>query len=76
MLSETRLADLLRGVRGQPPADIDAVAECLLRLSQLAMEQPLIEELDINPLLVYPQGKGAAVVDVRIAISSHPSATS
>ncbi|MCX7643213.1 MAG: acetate--CoA ligase family protein [Armatimonadetes bacterium] len=39
------------------------------RLSQLAMEQDLIEELDINPLIVYPQGEGATVVDVRIMVS-------
>ncbi len=68
MLEETRAGALLRGVRGQPPADIDAVADCLLRLSQLALEQEDLEELDINPLLVYPQGNGAAVVDVRIAV--------
>lgn len=68
MLEETRAAALLRGARGQPPADIDTVAEYLLRLSQLSLEQPEIEELDINPLLVYPRGNGAVVVDVRIAV--------
>ncbi len=68
MLEETRVATLLRGIRGQPPADVDAVVECLLRLSQLAVEQPSIDELDINPLLVYPEGNGVAVVDVRIAV--------
>jgi len=75
MLEETRVSALLHGVRGQPAADIDAVAECLLRLSQLALEQPLVEELDINPLLVYPRGNGAVVVDVRIAVrQSEPAA--
>ncbi|MCS7169146.1 MAG: acetate--CoA ligase family protein [Candidatus Kapabacteria bacterium] len=71
MLKETRVSALLRGVRGQPPSDIGAVAETLLRLSQLSLEQPLIEELDINPLLVYPRGNGVAVVDVRIAVRRH-----
>jgi hypothetical protein len=37
------------------------------------MEQPQIEELDINPLLVYPKGNGAAVVDVRIAVTAPDS---
>jgi hypothetical protein len=37
------------------------------------MEQPQIEELDINPLLVYPKGNGAAVVDVRIAVTASDS---
>ncbi|MEN3026123.1 MAG: acetate--CoA ligase family protein [Chlorobiota bacterium] len=72
MIEETRVASLLRGIRGQPPADIDAVADCLLRLSQLSLEQPLVDELDINPLLVYPKGNGVAVVDVRIAVRRRP----
>jgi succinyl-CoA synthetase beta subunit len=42
--------------------------ECIERLSQLAMEQDAIDELDINPLIVYAKGKGAVVADVRIAI--------
>lgn len=71
MLEETRVAALLRGLRGQPPADVNAVVECLLRLSQLAVEQPMLDELDINPLLVYPAGNGVAVVDVRIAVRRH-----
>jgi acyl-CoA synthetase (NDP forming) len=61
---------LLEGVRGEPPADIEAITECLKRLSQLAVEQPLIEELDINPLMVLPKGKGAFVADVRIAVAA------
>jgi acetyl coenzyme A synthetase (ADP forming)-like protein len=73
MLTSIRSAAVLQGARGQPPADLDAAAECILRLSQLAMEQPQIEELDINPLLVYPKGNGAAVVDVRIAVTAPDS---
>jgi acetyl coenzyme A synthetase (ADP forming)-like protein len=73
MLTSIRSAAMLQGARGQPPADLDAAAECILRLSQLAMEQPQIEELDINPLLVYPKGNGAAVVDVRIAVTAPDS---
>jgi len=69
MVRDIRTYKLLEGVRGEPPADIDKIVECIERLSQLAMEQELIEELDINPLIVYPQGEGAAVVDVRIMVS-------
>lgn len=68
MIEEIKTHRLLEGVRGEPPADIDAIAECLERLSQLAMEQDTIDELDINPLIVYPKGKGAFVADVRIAV--------
>ncbi|MCS7185800.1 MAG: acetate--CoA ligase [Armatimonadetes bacterium] len=69
MVRDIRTYKLLEGVRGEPPADIDKIVECIERLSQLAIEQDLIEELDINPLIVYPQGEGAAVVDVRIMVN-------
>lgn len=68
MIRGIRTYRLLEGVRGEPPADIDAIAECIERLSQLATEQDIIDELDINPLFVYPKGKGAVVADVRIAV--------
>jgi acetyltransferase len=68
MVRDIRTYRLLEGVRGEPPADIDKIVECIERLSQLAIEQDLIEELDINPLIVYPQGEGAVVVDVRIML--------
>ncbi|MCS7192740.1 MAG: acetate--CoA ligase [Armatimonadetes bacterium] len=69
MVRDIRTYKLLEGVRGEPPADIDKIVECIERLSQLAIEQDLIEELDINPLIAYPQGEGAVVVDVRIMVN-------
>jgi len=68
MVRSIRAYGLLEGVRGEPPADIEAITECIKRLSQLAMEQPTIEELDINPLMVLAKGQGAFVADVRIAV--------
>lgn len=68
MVEGIRAYKLLEGVRGEPPADIAAIVECIERLSQLAMEQEAVDELDINPLIVYPKGKGAVVADVRIAV--------
>ena len=59
---------LLKGYRGEPPSDIDAIAQSLMRLSQLVTEFPEIEEMDINPLIVLPSGSGARVVDARILI--------
>lgn len=59
---------LLRGVRGEPPADLAAVARVLLGLSSLAHDFPEIAEADINPLLVMPRGQGAVAVDARIAL--------
>jgi acetyltransferase len=68
MVKNIRGYKLLQGVRGEKPSDTDAIAECLMRLSQLATEMKDIVELDINPLMVYPEGKGAAVLDARILI--------
>jgi acetyltransferase len=69
MIHEIRSIKLLEGVRGEPPSDLHAVADCLLRLSQFVTDHPQISELDINPLLVYPRGKGAMVADARIILS-------
>ena len=48
--------------------DLEAIAECLERLSQLALDFPSIHELDINPLVVFGKGQGAGVIDARIFI--------
>jgi acyl-CoA synthetase (NDP forming) len=69
MIQETRGARLLEGFRGQPPADVDALADALVRLSQLAMDLgDLITALDINPLMVLPRGSGVRAVDVLVEI--------
>jgi acetyltransferase len=70
MIKSIRAAKVFEGFRGQPPADTDAIAECLERLSQLTSDFPEITELDINPLIVHAQGKGARVADVRIALAA------
>lgn len=67
MLEETKVYRLLQGVRGEPPSDIDAVIEVLLRLSQLVNDFSDVVELDINPLLSFVQGYSA--VDIKITIS-------
>ena len=69
MIHEIRSYPLLAGVRGEKTADIQAIVECLLRLSQLVTDFPQIMELDINPLMVGEAGKGAIAVDCRMRIS-------
>jgi acetyltransferase len=69
MFQELRSFPILSGYRGEPPADIDAITECLQRLSQLALDFPVVHELDMNPLVVFEKGKGAGVIDARIFIS-------
>ncbi len=68
MTKEIRGYKILEGYRGEMPSDIAAIAECLKRLSQLVTDFEEIEELDINPLLVFEKGKGVKVVDARILI--------
>lgn len=64
MLQELKGAGLLTGARGREPLDVDAVARCLVAVSGfLAEQRDVVEELDINPLLVYPEGRGALAVD-------------
>ncbi|MFD3575336.1 acetate--CoA ligase family protein [Streptomyces sp. NPDC058644] len=64
MLSELRGRPLLDGVRGAPPADIDALVEVVLRVQRMALELgDELAELDINPLMVLPRGQGAVALD-------------
>ncbi len=68
MIRETRAYTLLKGVRGEPPSDIASIEDALKRLSQLANDFPRIAELDINPLLVHPQGEGCHVAEDRKSV--------
>jgi acetyl coenzyme A synthetase (ADP forming)-like protein len=69
MVREIRSFPLLAGARGEKPSDVDAIVDCILRVSQMVTDFPQIVELDINPLFAYEQGQGAMAVDARIVIS-------
>ncbi|MCD6319637.1 MAG: acetate--CoA ligase family protein [Candidatus Desulfofervidaceae bacterium] len=68
MVREVKAYSLLRGIRGEPPADVPALVDALLALSQLALDFPEIVEAEINPLLVKPAGQGIVAVDARLSI--------
>jgi acetyltransferase len=68
IIDDTKASRLLKGARGRTKKDIASIAECLQRLSQLAMECPQIKELDINPLIVLEEGKGCFVADAKIML--------
>ncbi len=68
MLVSTKTYQMLKGVRGQEGVDIDAIAEGLQRLSQLVTEFAEIQELDINPYVVGPEGTIPIAVDARISV--------
>ncbi|WP_405657614.1 acetate--CoA ligase family protein [Streptomyces sp. RK9] len=64
MLTSLRGRALLDGVRGAPPADLDALVEVVLRVQRMSLELgDTLAELDINPLLVLPRGQGAVALD-------------
>jgi acyl-CoA synthetase (NDP forming) len=64
MIRNIRGYPLLCGVRGQRPKDEKALIEIMKALSTLAKDHPEIDQIDLNPILVYEQG--VAVVDYRI----------
>jgi len=66
MMHELKGFKLLKGVRGQPGVDVNLLADSLVKLSHLINDFPEIQELDINPLILYPEG--GFVVDARIFI--------
>ncbi len=66
MVSEVRGSCLLRGVRGEPPVDVEAVIEALLALSRLLIECPEVVEVDVNPMLVFE--RSVAAVDARVVV--------
>jgi acetyltransferase len=68
MISELKTANILKGVRGEQPLDIGALVECLLKLSQLMIDFPAIDGIDINPVKVLE--KGALAVDARLVLKS------
>ena len=66
MIGEVKGAALLAGARGTTRADTDALVDALLAVSKLLVDHAEIVSLDINPLRVFAQGKGAAALDVKI----------
>lgn len=61
---------LLRGFRGSPALDVVAVAEIIRRVGALLQAQPSIQEIDLNPVVVYPVGQGAVALDALIQVLS------
>jgi len=68
MITLTKAHKILEGFRGEPASDIEAITECLKRLSQFVVDFEDIKELDINPMIVYEKGKGCVIVDARIIL--------
>jgi acyl-CoA synthetase (NDP forming) len=69
-----RGSPLLFGYRGQPPADVAAVEDVILRVARLAGDLPEVAEVDLNPVLARPDG--ATVLDARVRVVPPPQPTS
>jgi len=66
MMEQTKIFQALCGVRGRKPVDLAALGQMLLRFSRLVVEQPWIQEIDINPLLA--SGEGLLALDARVIL--------
>jgi acyl-CoA synthetase (NDP forming) len=70
MIEEIKAFPVLQGVRGQDPADVGALEDLLLKLSEFVEANPQVEELDLNPVFAYRDG--ALAVDARIVVAATP----
>ncbi len=69
MLREIKSYPILAGARGEPPADMKAIVDLMLKVSRLIDDlRDYIKEMDLNPVFVYPEGEGAVIVDARIIL--------
>jgi len=66
MIAEIEGYEILKGVRGEGPKDIKAIKNLILKISQLALENPEISEIDLNPVFVFE--KGLQVIDARMIL--------
>lgn len=68
MIHGIRGVAILKGYRGEPPRDTKALKDALLAISKMIWENPGIEELDLNPVIVYEEGNGAVIVDGKMRV--------
>ncbi len=66
MMKELKAYPLLQGARGKKPADCQALVDIICRTSSLLAACPEISEIDLNPIIVHPEGQGVSIVDARI----------
>jgi acetyltransferase len=74
MIESIKGYKLLQGFRDKPKRDIEHLEKLLISLSDLVINHPEITEMDINPLFVHEEEKGATVADLRILLTKNESA--
>jgi len=76
MIDGLKGVDILRGVRGQAASDVEALARLLVSVSELAAAHAgRIAEIDLNPVMVFPQGQGVCAVDTLVVMADPASAS-
>jgi acetyltransferase len=65
---ETRMGRILQGVRGRAAGDLEALGRALSALSHLMERFPQVQEVDLNPVRVFPGEKGILVLDARVRV--------
>jgi len=68
MLNEIKASSILRGYRGVPPRDRDALIDIIVRTSRVMLEIPEVTDIDLNPIMAFPEGKGAKIADARVLV--------
>jgi acetyl-CoA synthetase (ADP-forming) len=68
MIKETKCFSILKGIRGQKGINIDALTSLLLKISTLAIDNPEIDEIDLNPIFAYEEN--LSIIDARITIQN------
>ena len=68
LMAETRIGRILAGIRGQAAADLDGLTRALAHLSQLMLQFPRVQEVDLNPVRVSPGNSGLLALDARIRL--------
>ena len=71
MLTEIQGIKILQGYRGQPRCDVNAIIDIIMEIARLALDYPVIKEIDLNPIMVYE--KGALVVDGKVFLNKNLS---
>lgn len=71
IVKQTKASIFLSGLRGQKKLDEEALVDIILKLQKLVLENPAIEQLDINPLYIFEEGKGVKAIDGLVKLSSN-----
>ncbi|MBW1800299.1 MAG: acetate--CoA ligase family protein, partial [Deltaproteobacteria bacterium] len=71
MMRDIRGHKILDGLRGEPACDSAFIETLLVRLSRMLVDFPVIKEIDVNPVMVFPEGQGASAIDARVIINNN-----